>query len=532
LNIRLFLKFLVFACVCAVGSAALAETSQAVWYYTVKPGDNLINIAKVHLLAPADWRRVQQLNGIKNPYKMPTGMVIKVPLAMVKHQPASAEVLAVSGQATLQKNAVQTPLSSGKQLSIGDTVSTGPNSSVTIRFADGSVTQLASNSVIVLDSMSLYSGGAMVDTRLRLQQGRLETHANPKAIKGNQMQITTPSAIAAVRGTEFRIAATDDKVTQETLVGLVDVESLGEVVNVAKGYGTMAESGKPPSKPVALLPAVDTVSFPKTLDKLPVAFEMPVLEGAVTWSGRITKDASHTQVLAERDSSSKQLIFDTLEDGQYYLSLRARDALGIAGYDASHAFVLNAQPFAPELQSPKANQLIRQATPVLQWRPSKQADFYVLQMARTPTFEPLLLDAQIKAMEYQINQPLEAGRYYWRVAAVTMHGHQSDQGPFAEAASFDFLPLPPTPDISALQVEVINNRIHIDTIPPPASMKYQVRLANPYNQQNEVWVGQSADGQIEMDLREFGPQQLYIQHVDALGEVGPAALVEFIALPQ
>lgn len=532
MSFSVFLKSLLLAGCCALSFKAFAVTSQALWYYTVKPGDNLINIAKVHLLNPNDWRQVQQLNAVKNPYKMPTGLVLKVPLVMVKHQPASADVLVVSGDVRLQKNAQLTRLNSGEKLGIGDVISTGANSSVTIRFADGTTTQLASNTMIMLDTMSLYSGGAMVDTQLRLQQGRLETHANPKAVKGNRMQITTPSAIAAVRGTEFRISAEAHAVTQETLNGQVDFESANELVAVHQGYGTVSEDGKPPVAPVALLPAINTDSLTKYIDKLPVVFTLPVLVGAVHWSGRVSEDESRSLVKAESESLTQQLEFAALEDGQYFLSVRAKDSLGIAGYDATHVFILNAQPFSPMLVSPRMSERVREAYPTFSWRASTNADFYVLQVAGSPLFEQLIAQERVNGLQYQLTHPLNAGRVYWRVAAVSQQGQQLDQGPFSNVDEFEYLPAPPMPDTSSLNVRISQNRIHVNTIAPLAGMTYVVRLANPFNQQHEVWKGYLSDGQFECDLREFGAQQLYIQHQDAFGMMSPAALIEFDAFPQ
>lgn len=75
-----------------------------------------------------------------------------------------------------------------------------------VRFADGSVVTMQSNSTMKLDTLSIYSGGGMVDTKLRLQQGKVEVAANPKHVPRNQLQIMTPSAVAAVRGSHFRVS--------------------------------------------------------------------------------------------------------------------------------------------------------------------------------------------------------------------------------------------------------------------------------------------------------------------------------------
>lgn len=508
-----------------------AEESMPLWSYTVKSGDNLINIAKAHLAQVADWKQVQAFNHIKNPYQIPVGTVLKVPLSLVKHQPAAAEVISISGVANLQNNELATPLSLGQKLTVGAKLVTGKNSKVIIKFADGTITQLASNSVLILDTLSLYSGGAMADTKLRLQQGQVETRANPKAVRGNQLQVITPTAIAAVRGTEFRVSADNDSVKQETLVGQVNFQASNQTVAVNKGYGTVSEQGKPPVAPVALLPAVDTAKLPNHIENLPAIFTMPKLDGAVTWLGRVSSDAEHTKVIVEQEVRGGQLDFDGLSDGTYYLSVRAKDALGISGYDARHQFTVNTQPSAPTLTYPENAAVIHDARPVFAWQPIGQAQAYQLQLATDAEFNHIVINQRTSQHSVSILHDLTAGQYYWRVATITLEGQQEDKGPYTSAAAFVHTPLPTVPDISRLKVSLLNNHVYVDTIPPADGMTYRVRLANPYNHQENVWLGEGLSGQFDFALREYGAQQLYIQHVDAHGVAGPAAFYEFDASP-
>jgi hypothetical protein len=511
--------------------SALGDASVPMWSYTVKSGDNLINIAKLHLANASDWKQVQSLNRIKNPYRIPVGTELLVPLTLVKHQPAPAEIVSVSGIANLQKNEVNTPLSLGQKLAVGAKLVTGANSKVVIKFADGSLTQVASNSILILDTLSLYSGGAMADTRLRLQQGQVETHANPKSVRGSRMQVITPTAIAAVRGTQFRVSAEHDSIKQETLTGLVDFEASEQVVAVGKGYGTVSEQGKPPLTPVPLLPAADTSRLPSFVETLPVIFEMPKLNGASGWLGQVFSDPQSKMMMAEQAVSGSQLSFSQLQDGDYYLTIRAKDVYGIAGYDTIHQFTVNTQPSAPALIYPNHQSIIRDAQPEFKWQPSVQANAYLLQIASDAKFEHVIFNQRVSQSSVQISQPLTSGEYFWRVAALSMDGKHEDKGPYTSVAAFSFAPLPPMPDISQLKVRQLNNRIFVDTIQPLEGMSYQVRLANPYNQQDNVWVASGLNGQFDFYLREYGAQQLYIQHVDKQGVAGPAAFYEFNASP-
>jgi hypothetical protein len=507
---------------------------EAVWQYTVRPGDNLITLGKTHLINPDDWKTLQQLNQVNNPYLMPVGKVLQIPLSLVKQGPASAEVIFVSGYAHLQESAKSSKaLAVGDKLGPGANIVTKDNSKVVIQFADGSTTEMASNSKLSLDSMSLYSGGAMVDTKLRLQNGQIETHANPEHIDGNGMQVITPSAIAAVRGTKFRVTADQKVTTQETLDGQVALDASNQQVIVNKGYGSKATFGQPPIPPVVLLSAPNTVGFNTQYSSLPVSFELPAMQGAVAWAARVAMDKQFDHLVAEGETLDNQLVFADLPDGQLYLNLRAKDKENIAGYEAIHTFVLNARPFQPELVSPAFNSTVRESRPVLQWRNVEDADFYSVSIATDATFKEIVETAQVKELDYKIQKDLIEGQYFWRVSSVTkLKNGKEDIGPDFKMSQFSFKPLPSKPDISHLQVKVSNNRVFVEIDHAPDGLSYVASLDNEFNHQKQVWQGRGLGNAFNFLLKEYGKQTLYIQYLDGDGVVGPAAVYEFYAYPQ
>jgi hypothetical protein len=530
-----FLKFkvtviLLFTFFCQYALAADAVN----WRYTVRPGDNLINFGKAHLINPDDWKILQRINHIKNPHYIPVGKTLLVPVFLLKQGPASAEVIVVSGHAKLQKtsNTFQM-ITVGQKLSAGTKLVTKENSKVVLRFADGSETTLSSNSVLVLDTLSIYSGGAMVDTKLRLQQGQIETHANPNRILGNDMQIITPSAIAAVRGTKFRVRADVKSMKQETLDGEVVLAALGKKISVKKGYGSLAEKGKPPIQPVVLLPAAELTQLKTSHITLPISFDMPRQKGAVAWMGKVSPSNQFKQVVAEAESQGNQLVFTDVPDGQYYLSVRAKDKLGLAGYDAIKQFDVNARPFAPVLMQPTLDSTVRTAQPELKWDAVNDVKSYLVEVAPDAGFEKMLVKQRVDKETFQLKEALVPGQYFWRVASIgkTKNG-ADDLGPFVNKSQFNFKALPPKPDISQLQIEVVKNRVFVTLADPLKGLTYEVDVDNEVNNQSKVWVGQDIKGQFNFLLKEYGPQTLLIKHVDGDGSVSPEASYKFDAYPQ
>lgn len=514
--------------------SAPAFAEETMWRYTVRPGDNLITLGKRHLINADDWTVLQRINRVQDPYRLPIGSVLHMPLALVKQTAANAEVIFVSGQAHWQQSATHwAPLQTGKQLGPGAVIVTKDNSKVVIQFADGSTTNIVSNSTLSLDALSLYSGGAMVDTKLRLQKGRIETQANPKHIDGNQMQVITPSAIAAVRGTNFRVTTNKEFTTQETLDGRVTLNAANHEVMVNKGFGSKAEQGKQPIPPVVLLPAADTTKLNAQYAALPVTFEVPQMKGAERWVAKVATDAGFNQMVAEGEFNTSKLVFADVPDGQLYLNLRAKDSEGIVGYEAVHAFNVNARPFQPEIVSPMANAIVREAQPTLQWQAVADAQQYKVEVASDATFKQLIETKQLDALSVQLEKPLTPGQYYWRVISLakTDDGHL-EKGPALQVNAFSYKAAPVMPDISQLSVNVARNRVFVQMPPPLSGLSYHASLDNPFNHQVDVWQGADLANQFHFLLREYGQQTLYIRHIDSDGIESEPAIYEFDAQPE
>ena len=95
-------------------------------YCSVRPGNNLIHISRQHLINPDDWHMLQKLNQIKNPFRIPPGKVLRLPLHLVKQLPAPAEVVFSTGKAgILSADKSIEPVTAGQQLTIGTELVTG-----------------------------------------------------------------------------------------------------------------------------------------------------------------------------------------------------------------------------------------------------------------------------------------------------------------------------------------------------------------------------------------------------------------------
>ena len=168
-----------FAC------SALHASEQ--WLSKMQPGDNLWNFSLEHLTGMRSMRRLQTMNNVANPKRLRPGPTLKVPMGRLKVAPVLVPVDEVKGTVSAA-NLLGKPMdiAAGTKLLIGTTTRTGEDGNATPQFADTALLTMRSSAEVTLESMSAYGSTVMVDSRF---------------------EITTPAAVAAVRGTFERVAA-------------------------------------------------------------------------------------------------------------------------------------------------------------------------------------------------------------------------------------------------------------------------------------------------------------------------------------
>lgn len=505
----------------AAGAPALpndADDGAPEWRYTLRPGDNLIVVSARYLAKPGNWVRLQRYNRIADPYRLLPGSTLRIPLAWLRHEPAPAQVVAVSGDVTVSMPAAAgRRLQAGERLAAGAMLAAAADSSATLRLADGTQLVLQPGAQMALDTVSVYAGGGMADTRLRLQQGRVELGVNPQRKPGSRLRVITPSAVAAVRGTHFRVAADAGVTREETLAGEVSLAAGGGQVTVGEGQGSLAEAGKTPRPPVALLPAPDVSALPNRFDALPLRFTLPALAGGTSWLGQIAPDARFETVLLERTSATPQLSFADLPDGRYVLRVRAADALALQGRDALHAFELDARPFPPLLGAPPSR--VREAKPTLRWSGVVGAEAYRVELARDAGFNEVVLAERLDATSLAPREALAPGAYHWRVASI----EGSEQGPFSPPQAFAYDPLPGAPELGQAAPAFRDGSLALALPAPPAGLRYELVLARDAERSAVVWQGTSSDGRLQTGNLEPAAYYLAARLVEADGTAGPYA---------
>lgn len=134
----------------------------------------------------------------------------------------ACEVMAVSGEAQRLDGKA---LAVGDRLEVGTTLRTGASGRVRLKFSDGSVLVLADRSQLRLEAFSAPAGQPRTAEFL-LETGLIGQRVTPSA--NGAWKVRTPTAVTAVRGTEFSVEVGEDRATAvHVKAGEVDVEPAG-----------------------------------------------------------------------------------------------------------------------------------------------------------------------------------------------------------------------------------------------------------------------------------------------------------------
>lgn len=451
------------------------QADTTTWAYTVRQGDTLISISKNHLENPSDWVKLQNTNSIKNTKRLPPGMQLHIPVELLKLRETVAEVVRVQREVEIVSAAggSRFDVAPGTSLRKGDKIRTGKDSNITLRFADGSRLMIMENSQLILDTMTVYGESEVMNTRMRLQKGQVETQAAPLKGPAAHYEIITPVIAVGVRGTDFRVGAdADAKVSRsEVLHGAVAVEAEGTQLSVPAGFGTLAEKGKPPLPPVALLKEPDLTELPVLLRRVPLRFHWRAVEGAVSYRAQVYADKEFQELLLGGLFSSSEAEWPDLPDGNYFLRVRAIDKQGLEGLNAERSFTLDARPLPPSISTPADKGIFYGQQIQFQWTRSEDAETYHIQIASSAEFTTLVVEiTDFKDVQY--TAMLAPGEYYWRIANRI---GSDDEGSFSDARSFILKPIPVAPMLSPPQID--SKQITFQWSASDIGYKYQFQLA-------------------------------------------------------
>ena len=261
-----------------VTHAASAQTQLV--DYVIKAGDNPWDFARQHLNGGLVDALID-FNGIKDPHHLPPGMVLHIPDKWLFRGSRPVTVLDVTGAASrVVANGTVIPLKAGEKIPARSHIVTTDQSSVALQFSDGSRMLVREHSDVRLQSNKFVPLAEGRDIRLTIPKGKVENEISKLPAASGRFEIQTPSGIAAVRGTQFRVASFSDETRTEVLEGQVALaRKRAPLTALPAGYG-MSMQKNIGGKAIPLLKAPQVPDASLQAGRLPIEFPLAAVEGA------------------------------------------------------------------------------------------------------------------------------------------------------------------------------------------------------------------------------------------------------------
>lgn len=426
---------LVLALSLAVHSLAIAATAEPAMTYTVQPGDKLAAMSRDLLRTPGDWAEVARFNSLPNANIIKPGQTLQIPVRLMKFRPVASQIVSVSGDVQVGgvKAQAASPVSEGQQVQVG------PNSSAVLELADGSRVKLLPNTQAEMAKNRFYSLSKTQDATgpnaasafsglMRLARGSVETLASKITHRATPLEITTPTAVAGVRGTHFRVSYDDNAARStrtEVLEGLVRADNPAQAsgADLPRGTGAVIDPAKKEVKVLQLLGAPDLSALPAEVSKPQGRWPMPVLAGAASYRVQVARDAQFDQIVRDQTvAAAASLDLASLAPGAWYARVRGIDAAGLEGRDAVRQIALKGAWLAPE-----SVLMFRDGKTDLAWNPVQAdgqrftAPAYSTELATDSRFANVVARIDSEPSRVTLGD-LRPGTYYVRLHARLASG--------------------------------------------------------------------------------------------------------------
>jgi len=427
---------------------------------TVVRNDNLIRICREYLDDPLQWREIARVNGLKDPHFILPGQTLMFPVDLLKGIPIEGKVTFIKGDVSYREkdDDIWSSLNLDDSVIQGSGIKTGEESSVEITFEDGASFLMRSDTTLTI-SKAVKKGTSQIIRELFLKAGKIISNIKKATGSDPRFKIQTPSAIAAARGTEFRVSSDAQKTTRsEVLKGVVEVEAMKKEVMVKEGEGTLVRKDEPPVKPKKLLPPPAPVDLQLLYRVMPLKFRFEKIKDALSYRVMLARDSGFKDLVKDKVIGPDQLLeIVGVNDGMYYLTSLSIDKDGLEGTPSDTVEVnVRVNPLPPFIQSPAHKAELREKSVNFRWLNVADAEKYHLQIAEDAEFKRLIADRDtVRDTEYKFDFP-DFMSYFFRVSSLADDGYE---GVWSDIQSFTIVPPPPAPPVE--KPEMGDKEIHM-----------------------------------------------------------------------
>ena len=366
--------------------------------HVVRPGETLWGISGQHFNEPRRWPELQRDNAVPIPERLQPGQVLTLGGGAV------AAVADLSGNAWLKRgNDAPRALVLGAQVQANDVLVTDYGAFLSLGLPDGSRVVMPSSSAVQV----LVVDGRL--TQLELLNGRVEAHVQKQ--RGREFEIRNRIASLGVRGTNFRARNEEGITSAEVIEGTVAVSSEGQQrLTLTAARGALLE-GANAMQVQTLLPPPQRV---RDAGARVIAVPVPEARG---YRMQLAHDERFLQVVYEARSEPGEFAMPAdLPSGFYHLRLTAFDAQQLEGMPGDGIVYVSASETQTSVRR------LDDGRYEIRW-PTRLGQRYEFDLARTPTFVPLLAsEASLFGAGALVETLSAPGRYYWRARETPAPG--------------------------------------------------------------------------------------------------------------
>lgn len=295
--------------------------------YRVQANDTLIDLAERYTLNKDNWKILESLNDVDDPKRLPIGKTLVIPFDLIPVQPTTAELIHTQGEVLLN----QRPAAVHSTIHPGDRLKTGPNSFATVGLQDQSTLSLPENAQILFQQINEFQGVPISDVIFVLEEGSLETHADPEQQGVGRYEIHTPISVTGVRGTKMRVGADQQGSRTELLQGRAHIQGMQLAPQMLQAQQGAAMDSTGQLHVTHLLAAPSIIDSDKTKGGLQVTLE-PVSQ-AKYYVAIIATDPDGKHIIGQRQSKDPYFDLPVFRSGTHYAFIRAVDEYGLMGMD-------------------------------------------------------------------------------------------------------------------------------------------------------------------------------------------------------
>jgi hypothetical protein len=389
--------------------------------YRVQAHDTLEAIVRRSLVSRSDIVTLERINHISNPRHLRIGAILLAPRSRLRTEVATLRVDSFSGAVTVGPVAAPSPVKVGELVREGDVVITGPNSFVTLAFGDGTVATLPSLTRARIEAAHRLLLNDSVERVISIERGRGTYEVVPLQAPRDRFEVRTPMAVAAVRGTEFRVDYDPQagRSIMEVLDGKVAERGGNDIdfANVVSGAAAERRAGQPGRSLVSLPPAPDLQRPGRVQDGVNVEFAIASPKTGEQYRLQLADDAGFTELFAETIATEGAAAFQNVPNGVFFVRATTLTGDGVEGLPRTYGFERRFTSPGGGVETPTGHAGPRRYA--FRWEPEDKGRVtYAFILAKDPGLQQRVVDdAGLTRTELSIAD-LPPGTYFWRVIMV------------------------------------------------------------------------------------------------------------------